>query len=387
MQQQQGAQSAQGSRRIAIFRIGRIVLFAVLLLAAIVTGVLAIATGATSTSTALSGALTVILAVVAVIQIYPILFPAGTDADPSTKSNPPTAPANNTGQNTGVKAGQPVLLFNLPLRDPREYYGRAAARATLISRTSNGGSSSIVGERRSGKTWLMEYVQLIATTHSLLGPTYRIGYVSATHPQSKTLAGFVQRSLEALKVPQQTIQSGLPPLSQLSQGVHNLRDLGIHPVLCIDEFEGFDNRQEFNEIFFEGLRALAQDDGLILITASRRPLHELIEHWTGQTSPFFNIVQQISLRPFNEQEARDFVRNKGDEAGFDEKERSFFLHHGRLYNANGEPYWPPLRLQLAGQMLLARKQGAAGYQLDDPRFLHEFERQLDEEYYAVVRRT
>ena len=47
-------------------------------------------------------------------------------------------------------------------------------------------------------------------------------------------------------------------------------------MLCIDEFEGFEDKQEFNQNFVEGLRAMTQDDGLVLITASRRPLADVI---------------------------------------------------------------------------------------------------------------
>lgn len=393
--QQQTTRSAQRSRRVGISLIARIILFIVTLLAVIVTGVLADMTGATSPATALSGALAVILGIVAVIQIYPILFPTQSAPITSTGNSSPSSTNSVQGANgtlsTGAKTGQSIFLFNMPLRDPNEFYGRIAERTTLIIRTANGGSSSIVGERRSGKTWLLDYLQLVAPTHGTLGPAYRVGCVSATHPQSKSLANFVRRALEELKVPQHSVDLSLPPLGQLSRGVRDLKEQGIRPVLCIDEFEGFANRQEFNNDFVEGLRALAQDDGLVLVTVSKRPLKELIEDLTGQTSPLFNIVQQMRLHPFTEQEAREFVRAKSEEADFDERECGHFLRWATLYNTNGEPYWPPLRLQLVGQMLLDDKQTAqgspAGYQLDDIRYQSEFTRRLDETYQAVVRRA
>ncbi len=382
-QQQQTAHSTQRSRRDTILRALRVMLFIVTLLAVIVTGVLIMVKGANSTVTLLSGVLTIILGVVAVIQIYPIIVPAS----PGLTTSASNAPLSSAAE---VNAEQPVFLFNLPLRDANEFYGRIAARTTLITRVSNGGSSSIVGERRMGKTWLLTYLQLIAPTHSTLGPVYHIGYVSASHPQSKSVAGFVQRALEELKIPTHSVDLKQPPLSQLSQGVRDLKRQGIFPVLCIDEFDGFDNRQEFNHGFIEGLRALAQDDGLVLVTASKRPLRELIEDLTGQTSPLFNIVQQIRLHPFIEQEARDFVRDKSDRAAFNAQEHDYFLRWSTLYNANGEQYWPPLRLQLVGQMLLDDKnaQGSsAGSQVDDAHYQGEFKRRLDEAYQAIVRHT
>ncbi|GER86856.1 hypothetical protein KDW_10180 [Dictyobacter vulcani] len=163
-------------------------------------------------------------------------------------------------------------------------------------------------------------------------------------------------------------------------------NMGIRPVLCIDEFEGFNDRQEFNHEFFDGLRALAQDDGLVLVTASKHPLKEIIEGLTGQTSPLFNIVQQITLKPFTEQEARDFVENKGQQAGFNKKEREAFLQWGARHKPSGECYWPPLHLQLVGKMLLEDKQSQEdNLNVDDTYYENNFKHRLDETYQAVVK--
>lgn len=139
--------------------------------------------------------------------------------------------------------------------------------------------------------------------------------------------------------------------------------------------------------FFGGLRALAQSDSLVLVTASRRPLKELIGDLTGQTSPLYNIMQHIWLHPFTEQEARGFVEEKSNIAGFTKRETDFFFDQSALYNTNAEPHWPPLRLQLVGQMLLEDKQDTEGRlddQLDDFDYRSDFEQRLNERYGAVV---
>jgi hypothetical protein len=246
-----------------------------------------------------------------------------------------------------------------------------------------------VGERRQGKTWLLSYLQLMAPTHSLLGPAYRVACVSATHPQCGSLAGFVRHVLDEFHVPLLSPDSVQPPLTWLAHEVRSLKKLGIVPVLCIDEFEGFTNTQEFTRSFVEGLRALTQDDGLVLVTGSRRPLKELIEHLTGETSPLFNIVHQISLRPFDEQEARAFVEAKSTQVSFSEEEQEYFLRRAALYTVHGDPYWPPLRLQLVGQMLLDEKLLPAGQQAasqaERTRAQNEFKARLDETYQSVIR--
>jgi AAA domain len=248
--QQQIVRPTQRTRRNSILLVVRIVLFVGAILALIVTGILAVKTGTISTSTIMSGIFTIIVGVAAVIQILPILFPPS--SSPTTLPNN-TLPSPTHAQSSGGNTRQPIFQFNLPLHDPNEYYGRLAARTTLITRVSNGGSSSIVGERRIGKSWLLTYLQLVAPTNSILGPAYRIGYVSASHPQSKSVASFVLRALDELKVPQHSINLSQSPLSQFSRGVQDLKKQGIFPVLCIDEFDGFDNRQEFTHEFMEGL--------------------------------------------------------------------------------------------------------------------------------------
>ncbi len=351
-------------------------IFCILLLVVIVSGVLALVAGV-GLATVATGILGLAVAVTGIIQIYPVLFPNAAKPDPSPSPiDKPLSPADGAGQAA-------IFSFNLPLREPHEFYGRLAERTTLLSRIANGGSSSIVGERRAGKTWLLDYARLVAPTHSVPGLTYRVGYVSATHPQCKSVVGFVERAMDELKILPHTIDRSQTPLGQLSQGVRDLKKNSFLPVLCIDEFEGFNNREVFNAEFVEGLRALAQDDGLVLVTASKRSLRECIEKLTGETSPFFNIVQHIPLHPFTEKEASAFVEDKGELAGFDEKERAFFLRSGALYTSSGEMFWPPLRLQLVGQLLSADKQ--AGLSLNEPNYEHDFRRRLDEAYQAVMR--
>src|SRR5947209_6367154 len=46
----------------------------------------------------------------------------------------------------------PAFLFNEPLTDLSEFYGRFSERETLLNRTYNGASTSVIGPHRVGKT-------------------------------------------------------------------------------------------------------------------------------------------------------------------------------------------------------------------------------------------
>jgi hypothetical protein len=160
------------------------------------------------------------------------------------------------------------------------------------------------------------------------------------------------------------------------------------PILCIDEFEALCKCRGFCLDFLENLRALMQI-GLVLITASKRPLIEVVDNVMGaqgRTSPFFNVFEQITLKPFSHQEAERFADEKGAQAGFNAQERGFLLQYGQ----QGRQQWPPLRLQLVGNILemdkmLAREGDPERYRPQDPSYWQEFETRLNEKYRGVVR--
>jgi len=276
----------------------------------------------------------------------------------------------------------PAFLFNQPLPDPGEFYGRVRERETLLNRTRNGASTSIVGSRRIGKTWLMSYLKLVARRD--LGTRYLVGYLDATTARCATVIGFTASAIEALGVERRTFNNADAGLAFLEQVVQELTAKNQVPVLCIDEFEGFGNRQVFDLHFFTALRAMTQN-GLCLIVASKIPLIDIISDY-GKTSGFFNVFEQLMIRPFSSKEAERFVRSKGTQAGLTEQEQKRLLQYGQ----HGDEYWP-VRLQLAGKMLLedkvlaVREQDQDYYRPEDPDYWQEFEHRLEEIYGGVMR--
>jgi hypothetical protein len=283
-----------------------------------------------------------------------------------------------------------IFHYNEPeLPSPADFYDRQYERTTLIERSSHRASTAITGDYRIGKSWLMQYLQQIAPTHPQLGPRVRVGRLNATNPQCQTLAGFTKRALEMLNFPARDPRPSETPLERLTIAARDLKTLGIIPVLCIDEFAGLIGLPGFDKSFVVGLRAIAEDEGLVLITASKQPLHEVIEHIIGETSPLFGIMPQLTLKPFTESEAKTFVQEKSQQAGFSEQEQFFFLKCAALHQTDGTKQWPPLRLQLVGQMLLDDKRMAAserrGYNVQEALCQADFKRRLDDQYRAVTR--
>jgi hypothetical protein len=285
-----------------------------------------------------------------------------------------------------------VQVFHMDepqLPNPDEFYGRAYERGELIHRTSIRASTAINGEYRIGKSWLMQYLQQVAPSHPQLGSHVRIGKFSATNPQCQTTAGFVKRAMEVLAVPNPEAYSKKTPLERLTFAARDFKNLSIIPVLCIDEFAGLIGKPGFDRAFLSSLRSTTEDEGLVLITASRQPLHEVIEVITGQSSPLFNIMPQLTLKPFTEAEARTFITQKGQQVGFDQQEQVFFLECAAIHAPDGTRGWPPLRLQLVGKQLLNDKLTAIGQQqpftVNDGGYQTDFKQRLEQQYRTMVK--
>jgi hypothetical protein len=270
----------------------------------------------------------------------------------------------------------PAFHFNAPLTSPDELYGRKRESRTLLDRISKDAATSIVGPRRIGKTWLMQYIKLLISKE--LGTRFLISYIDATSPRCDTIAGFVAFALEEMGIAGPLARAE-PDLAHMEQVVRHLRKSGSVPVLCIDEFEGLIHEEAFDLCFFIKLRAIAQA-GLVLVTASRHPLTEVVSS-ALKTSPFFNIFEKLTLEPFSLLEAQAFVDMKSKKAHFSDRECEHLLHYGQT----GTQQWQPARLQLAGSLLqgdkmLAEQEDPQYYRPEDQDYWDDFKKRLEDRY-------
>jgi hypothetical protein len=198
-------------------------------------------------------------------------------------------------------------------------------------------------------------------------------------PSSSTVDQFITASLKELG-----FTPGNPDLGliRLENAVTQLKAKGETPVLCIDEFEGLMSGEEFDLQFFSHLRAVTHS-GLVLVIASLRPLREMARSQVN-TSPFFNIFTQLTLRPFSEKVAESFVRTKGAVAGFSDIEIIELLKCALEFSSVGEQLTVyPSCLQLACNMLLVDKRLEASNELGDylptaPNYWPQFKQRLQE---------
>lgn len=266
----------------------------------------------------------------------------------------------------------PVFHFNEPLADPKELYGRRRERETVLARTVRKASTSITGPRRIGKTWLLRYLRLIGP--ECLGTRFIIGYLDGMSPQCKTVGGFVAEACTTFGLPVPQVNEGL---LSLDKGLRQLMAKKLVPVLCIDEFESFSSNEEFTRDFFEGLRAMTHTSDLVLVIASKNPLH-LVVRKSVRGSPFFNIFERLALKPFTYTEAEQFIQDKSTSAGFKPNERDYLWTFGK--ENEDEKAWAPLRLQLAGKILCEELDEVR----KDPHYRQSFVEHFQMLYEAVM---
>jgi hypothetical protein len=276
-----------------------------------------------------------------------------------------------------------IFFFNAPFIDANEFYGRRRAYSELLDNATKRASTSIVGPRRIGKTWLLAYLK--QTISARFGSRFPVASLDATSPRCATIGSFVSFILEEWGLDFLSSSPESSPMAHLERVVKEMRRREMIPLLCIDEFERLTHHEDIFDLqFFDNLRSIA-GSGLVLMVASKRPPFEFISQ-EFQTSPFFNILVQVTLKPFDEREADAFIQAKGDQAGFTAQEREYFKLYGKI---DGQS-WPPARLQLVGTLLLEEKTfagqaGSAAYQPADPSYWRAFAQRLEELYQTVVR--
>lgn len=279
----------------------------------------------------------------------------------------------------------PGTLFfsNKPLPNPQEFFGRYQEREKLLSRVRYSGSTSIIGPKGIGKTWLLQYLQHVAP--GALGNSFRVGYLNAADPDCSTIKEFVRSALRVLDLGSTVSTHADIDILDLEEATKNLRpgSKSIILILCIDEFECIlKNSIEFNLEFLQNLRAITQIYEFVLITASEQSLQSYIDE-ESQSSPFFNIFATIKLRPFARKEAEEFIRTKGQQVGFTPKEQTLLLEQTTFLSEHEQKIWYPARLQLAGQMLLEDKRAGKLSHADNTRYWQTFKDRLAKHFAAV----
>ncbi len=214
------------------------------------------------------------------------------------------------------------FTYGNPISDPQRFIGRRRELDQVYSRLLNAEaeSSSIVGERRIGKTSLLHHLMHpdVQSKYGIQSGRYIFIYIDLQMIDPKTTPSrLAQRLLGQLakQCPDPDIQHMIDDIRQ-SDEIDNfmLSDLfdaidskSFHVVFLLDEFDNITGNPNFGADFFYGLRSLAIQHNLTLVTSSRSELIELTHSEEIRSSPFFNIFANINVRLFTPAEAQELL--------------------------------------------------------------------------------
>lgn len=233
-----------------------------------------------------------------------------------------------------------IFLPRAPLQHADNFHGREQERRQLIENTKRKTSTAIIGRRSIGKSWLMQYLLLVAPTK--LGHNFRVGHLYATAAGCSTVDKFVREALNSLDYVDSDLGQAELTLATLDIAIRSLRLQSITSVLCIDEFEKF---IEFGAEFISQLNA-SVSKGLVMIVICKKSL----DTYLGRTNDLCENFELIKLQAFTDEEALSFVKQKSAEANFTEEEKSRFEAYTKRQGGR-----IPVNLQDYGEKVLLRR--------------------------------
>jgi len=255
------------------------------------------------------------------------------------------------------------FTFGNPIRDPARFYGRSEDLRQVVNRLRSSAheSTSVVGERRIGKTSLLKHLDNpdVAVQLGLPPEKYCMVYIDFQGLTDITPQRFWQRVLRKMErsicmpelVPdiQEVRKMEAFDLFDLEDLFEVIGDAELTTVLLLDEFEYVTQNPNFGSDFFGGLRALAIHQKLPLVTATRRELVDLCHSEEIKGSPFFNIFANVVLRPFNRAEVVAMLDGylSETELSLSDEEKEVIMQLGGGY---------PFFVQIAGNYMVEAKQ-------------------------------
>jgi WD40 repeat protein/Cdc6-like AAA superfamily ATPase len=245
--------------------------------------------------------------------------------------------------------------FANPMRDPARFLGRKEEIRHIVHRIRSSAheSTSIYGGRRMGKTSLLKYLSnpVNSTDLGLDPDSYLLVYTDWAALGDLTPYRFWYRILRKLvrldpstttaELVKEIRARGDLDIFDLEDCFFELNEQGRTVVLFLDAFENITQSPNFDEDFFAGLRALAINYDLAIVTASRKRIPELIHENVSLDEGFFNIFAEMHLTPFSAEDTYEMLETylRASEIPYKDLDKDFIAYIG-----GGHPFF----LQMAG---------------------------------------
>jgi len=236
------------------------------------------------------------------------------------------------GSTQRIRLAEPVVPKRARFRNPylsrvmiqrsTEFFGRKQEVRRIYSRlnATPPGSVSVVGDRKTGKSSLLNHIYMRETRRRNLDEPQATIMVFVDLQQQKgvSLEDFVDKviGIASLELGERMNGSELPrDLRGMESLVEWIHGQGSRLVLLMDEFEAITTNQNFDLEFFSFLRYLANHYNVAYLTSSARDLQQLCHTKEIRDSPFFNIFSPLPLSTFLREEALELVRKPSAAVG------------------------------------------------------------------------
>jgi len=208
------------------------------------------------------------------------------------------------------------------IKNPDDFFGRSREINRIFSRLDAEfpQSISVVGERRAGKSSLLNYVYQRRNRRDQMQHYHNAIFVFMDFQRGSDMT--VERFIDVLfgmfryeRHNAKALDTGHMDLDTLRAVVEELSDQGKRIIVLMDEFDAITKNPNFDMQFFSFLRFLANNFKVAYVTSSHNDLQQMCHDKEIADSPFFNIFSNLPLRGFNRDEAVELITVPSEREG------------------------------------------------------------------------
>ena len=217
---------------------------------------------------------------------------------------------------------QNPYLNRVMIKSPEDFFGRRQEVKRVFARlnATPPGSVSLVGERKIGKSSLLNHVYMRKQRQEHLEYPEKMIMVFLDFQQEKSMSmeSFVRAMLGITNYELRgrlDVSDCALTLDGIKGMVERLDAAGFRLAILLDEFDIVTTNPNFELEFFSFLRFLANHYNVAYLTSSARDLQVLCHTKAISDSPFFNIFSTMRLSAFTRAEAEELIRVPSGKAG------------------------------------------------------------------------
>ena len=201
------------------------------------------------------------------------------------------------------------------IQDINEFYGRKSEVEKIYSRigSSRPQSISLVGERRIGKSSLLNYINNPVNRKKYLKnpDEYIFIFVDFQERRGIKIPDFFAIIFDALlEAFNGTLEIDLEPdYEGFKKVISEFEAQNLKLIMLFDEFELVTKNTNFGSEFYSYCRSIANNYNVAYIVSSGRNLQTLCHSKQISDSPFFNIFSNLTLSQFQHEEAVSLIRD------------------------------------------------------------------------------